>query len=53
MAKGGVGKTTSAVNLSCGLAASGIQIVRVHAVGLVRAALECFADARPASSFPT
>ncbi len=38
---------------ACGLAASGIQIVRVHAVGLVRAALECFADAQPASCFAT
>jgi dihydropteroate synthase len=28
---------------ACGLAAAGVQIVRVHAVGLVRAALELFA----------
>jgi len=28
---------------ACGLAAQGIQVVRVHAVGLVRAALELFA----------
>jgi dihydropteroate synthase len=31
---------------ACGLAAAGIQIVRVHAVGLVRAALETFAATR-------
>jgi len=30
---------------ACGLAAQGIQIVRVHAVGLVRAALELFTAA--------
>ncbi|MFM8705115.1 MAG: dihydropteroate synthase, partial [Planctomycetia bacterium] len=29
---------------SCSLAAAGIQIIRVHAVGLVRAALELHAD---------
>jgi dihydropteroate synthase len=28
---------------ACGLAAAGVQIVRVHAVGMVRAALEAFA----------
>lgn len=32
---------------SCGLAGQGIQIVRVHAVGLVRAALELFATMQP------
>jgi len=31
---------------ACGLAAAGIQIVRVHAVGLVRAALETFCATR-------
>ncbi len=31
---------------ACGLAAAGIQIVRVHAVGMVRAALELFAATR-------
>jgi len=30
---------------ACGLAAAGVQIVRVHAVGMVRAALESFAAA--------
>jgi len=33
---------------ACGLAAAGIQIVRVHAVGLVRAALELHAATRGA-----
>ena len=32
---------------ACGLAAQGIQIVRVHAVGQVRAALELFATMQP------
>jgi len=32
--------------VACGLAAAGVQIVRVHAVGLVRAALELFAATR-------
>jgi len=32
---------------ACGLAAQGIQIVRVHAVGQVRAALELFATMSP------
>jgi dihydropteroate synthase len=38
---------------SCGLAAAGIQIVRVHAVGLVRSALElyCTTVAPPRSRF--
>ena len=38
---------------SCGLAAAGIQIVRVHAVGLVRSALElyCTTAAAPRSRF--
>ena len=31
---------------ACGLAAAGIQIIRVHAVGLVRAALETFVATR-------
>jgi dihydropteroate synthase len=31
---------------ACGLADHGIQIVRVHAVGLVRTALEAFAALR-------
>jgi dihydropteroate synthase len=32
--------------IACHLAAAGVQVVRVHAVGLVRAALEAFAAAR-------
>ena len=32
---------------ACGLAAAGVQIVRVHAVGLVRAALELFVQTLP------
>lgn len=32
---------------ACGLAAAGIQIIRVHAVGMVRAALELFAATHP------
>jgi len=32
---------------ACSLAAAGVQIVRVHAVGLVRAALEGFCERSP------
>ncbi len=32
---------------ACGLAAAGIQVVRVHAVGLVRSALELFCNTEP------
>jgi len=35
---------------ACGLAAQGVQIVRVHAVGLVRTALELFAATREAAA---
>ena len=32
---------------ACGLTAAGVQVVRVHAVGMVRAAVECFAETQP------
>lgn len=32
---------------ACGLAAAGVQVVRVHAVGMVRAALDLFLATRP------
>ncbi len=35
---------------ACGLAAAGVQVVRVHAVGLVRSALAVFAATAPAHS---
>jgi len=34
---------------ACGLAAAGVQVIRVHAVGLVRATLELFAATTPPS----
>jgi dihydropteroate synthase len=36
-------RDAATVGAACGLAAQGVQVVRVHAVGLVRAALELFA----------
>lgn len=36
-------RDAATVGAACGLAARGVQVVRVHAVGLVRAALELFA----------
>ena len=40
-------RDAATAGIACGLAAQGIQIVRVHAVGLVRAALEAFTASRP------
>lgn len=37
---------------ACGLAAAGVQIVRVHAVGMVRAALDLFASTRRRGAWP-
>ena len=37
---------------ACGLAALGVQIVRVHAVGMVRAALDLFASTRWRGAWP-
>jgi dihydropteroate synthase len=34
---------------ACGLAAAGVQVIRVHAVGQVRAALELFVATTPPS----
>ncbi len=35
---------------ACGLAAAGVQIIRVHAAGMVRAAVESFTETRPYSA---
>ncbi len=40
-------RDAATAGIACTLAAQGIQIVRVHAVGLVRAALEAFTASRP------
>ena len=40
-------RDAATAGIACGLAAQGIQIVRVHAVGLVRAAVEAFTASRP------
>lgn len=40
-------RDAATAGIACGLAAQGIQIVRVHAVGLVRASLEAFTASRP------
>lgn len=40
-------RDAATAGIACVLAAQGIQIVRVHAVGLVRAAIEAFVTSRP------
>ena len=40
-------RDAATAGIACRLAAQGVQIVRVHAVGMVRAALEAFTAARP------
>ena len=43
-------RDAATVGAACGLAAAGVHIVRVHAVGLVRLALELFVATAPAHS---
>ena len=46
IAGGGSLRDAATAGSACSLAAQGVQIIRVHAVGLVRSALDLFAATR-------